>query len=194
MVYSDFEIIETQLMDSLIRINFIFKNQSINTECLADFKRFSLMGESFGPFEKGKKYKLRFFEAIPLIESKVLKIASEEKCDSVDVQRYAISERDDQKIIFRENSVFLNKIKEFKSFIETEVRENSKPKIDLDRYLSYFVNIIDSRLLKLLRLAKSELSLEDERRLTISEKILYEKLFSLIRQWRVFFLKKQLNK
>jgi hypothetical protein len=146
------------------------------------------MGESFGPFEKGKKYKLKFFEAMPFIGFKVLKLLSEEKCDNIDVQRYAISERDDQKLILSENNLFLNKIKEFKLFLEKEVREKNKPKIDLDRYLSYFVNVIDSRLLKLLRLARSELSLEDERRLTSSEKILFKKLYPLIKQWRMFFL------
>ncbi len=191
MVYSDFKIIENQLMDSLIRFNFIFKNQYINTECISNFEKFSLMGDSYGPFEKGKTYKLRFFEALPFIKSKVLKVASEEKCDNVDVQRYAISERDDQKLNMRENRLFLNKIKEFKLFIESDVQENKKPKIDLDRYISYFVNIIDSRLLKLLRLARSELSLGDERRITNSEKILYEKLSILINQWRTFLLNKE---
>ena len=53
---------------------------------------------------------------------------------------------------------------------------------------SYSTNIVDSRLLKLLKLAKSKLSLEDEKRLTTSEMILFNKLSELIKSWRAFFL------
>jgi DNA replication initiation complex subunit (GINS family) len=63
-----------------------------------------------------------------------------------------------------------------------------KPKIDFDRYKSYTSNIINSRLLKLLKLSMAELSLEDERGLTISEKELYENLYNYIKVWRNFFL------
>lgn len=91
-------------------------------------------------------------------------------------------------LLQRENEYFLNKIKESKFFIEKEVEEKNKPKIDLDRFTSYSTNIVDSRLLKLLKLAKSNLSLEDERRLTSSEMILFNKLFELIKVWRTFFL------
>ena len=70
------------------------------------------------------------------------------------------------------------------------VKTNQKPKVDLDRYNSYTSSIIDSRLLKLLRLSKAELSLDDEQRLTYSEKVLYKQLFSIIKAWRDFFLSK----
>ncbi|MFX1499144.1 MAG: hypothetical protein ACFFBH_16630 [Promethearchaeota archaeon] len=173
---------------SLKRINFIFKHEEIITECIENFEAIDLFGESFGPFEKGHKYKLRFFTAIPFIQNKILKLTSEEKCDNVDVQRYAISERDDQKLIQQIKPYFLNRIKEFKSIMDFEVESNLKPKVDLDRYSSYTSNIIDSRLLKLLRLSKAELTLDDEQRLTLSEKALYTELYTIIKVWRDFFL------
>jgi len=182
------EKIVIKLDDSLSRVNFIFKNEEIATECINDYKHFSLLGGDFGPFEKGEKYSLPFFVALCLIENNILKIAINEKCDNVDVQRYAISERDNQMLLERKNSYFLNKIKEFKFFIEKEVEEKKKPKINLDRFTSYSTNIVDSRLLKLLKLAKSNLSLEDERKLTSSEIILFNKLSELIKSWRMFFL------
>lgn len=182
------EKIEEKLIDSLIRTNFIFNNEEISTECIANHKGFSFLGESYGPFEKGIKYKLKLFIAIIFIQNNILKVAPNEKCDNIDVQRYAISERDDQKLIHRNNIFFLNKLKQFKFFIEKEVNDKSKPKIDLDRYISYTTNIIDSRLLKLLRLAKAELSLDDEQRLTSSEKFLHKRFYSFIKIWRDFFL------
>jgi len=182
------EKIGVKLEESLNRVNFIFKNEEITTECINAYNRFSVLGESFGPFEKGEKYNLPFFVALSFIENNILKLAISEKCDNVDVQRYAISERDNQMLLQRENNYFLNKIKESKFFIEKEVQEKNKPKIDLDRFTSYSTNIVDSRLLKLLKLAKSNLSSEDERRLTSSEIILFNKLFELIKVWRTFFL------
>ena len=117
-----------------------------------------------------------------------MKISSNEKCDNVDVQRYAISERDDQRLIQRNNPYFLNKIKEFKTFIEKDVYDKNKPKVGLDRFKSFTINIVDSRLSKMLRLARSELSVDDELKLTNSEKLLYKKLSKLIKVWRAFFL------
>ncbi len=187
LVYLLLEIIEERLANSLNRINFIFRNEKIIAECIKNFEGFSLLGESFGPFEKGKKYKLKLFSAIQFIEKDILKVAPTEKCDNIDVQRYAISERDDPKLIKRSNSYFLNKIREFKTFMENEINKKNKPVIDLDRYNSYTSNIIDSRLLKLLKLSRAELSLEDERILTNSEKLLYDYLYHLIKIWRDFF-------
>ena len=182
------EKIVVKLEDSLNRVNFIFKNEKITTECIDDYNRFSILGSNFGPFEKGEKYTIPFFVALPLIKNNILKIALNEKCDNVDVQRYAISERDNQMLLQRDHLYFLNKIKEFKFFIEKEVEEKNKPKINSDLFTSYSTNIVDSRLLKLLKLAKSNLSVEDERRLTTSENILFNKLSELIKGWRMFFL------
>ncbi|MFX1356512.1 MAG: hypothetical protein ACFFA8_04435 [Promethearchaeota archaeon] len=180
--------IEETFLNSLIRQNFIFKNEETITECIKNYAGFSILGEKFGPFEKGKKYKLKYFEAIPFIQNDILKLSATEKCDNVDVQRYAISERDDQKLILREERYFLNKIKESKMLMQKEVKSKIKPKIDLDRFNSFTTNIIDSRLLKVLKLAKSDLTLDDERKLTKSEKVLYARLFNIIKVWRNFFL------
>ena len=128
------------------------------------------------------------FSAIPFIENDILKVAQSKKCDNVDVQRYAISERDDQKLIQTEDPFFLNTIKEFKQFMEENVKKKIIPRINLDLYNSYSSSIIDKRLLKLLKLAKTELSVDDERKLTISEKLLFNLVFSLIKQWRDFFI------
>jgi len=180
--------VEEKLSDSLNRMNFIFRNEEITTECILSHQGFSFLGEKFGSFEKGKKYRMQYFKAVHFIKNNILRISSSEKCDNIDVQRFAISERDDQKLIQKDESYFLNKLKEFKLFMEKEVEDKAKPKIDLDRYNSYTASIIDSRLLKLLRLSKSDLSLDDERKLTNSEKYLYKMLAELVRVWRNFFL------
>ena len=172
-------------------MNFIFKNEEITTEGISDYSGFSILGESFGPFEKGKKYRLPYFVALPFLENNILKIDSKEICDNTDVQRYAISERDDQRLLYRENKFFLNKIKESRFLVEREVNENKIPKLDLDRFSSYSINLVDNRLLKLLKLARASLSLDDERKLTSSEKLLFAKLFDLIKVWRNFFLTKK---
>ncbi len=186
-MYFLLELIKESFSNSLIRLNFIFLNEIVVTECIKNFEGFSLLGKSFGPFEEGKKYKLKLFSAIPFIEKGILQVALTAKCDNIDVQRYAIEERDDSMLIKRSNKFFLNKIREFKRFMENEITKNHKPKIDLDRYHSYTSNIIDSRLFKLLKLSMAELSLEDESRLTNSEKVLYKNLYKLIKIWRGFF-------
>ncbi len=182
--------IDVELLDFLKRLNFIFKNQVIFTECIKNSERFSIFKEIFGPFEKSKKYRLKFFIAKILIDNNILKVASSEKCDNIDIQSYAIAEKDDQKLIKRDVVHFLNRIKEYRFFLEKDVKDSNKPKIDLDRFNSYLSNVIDSRLLKLLRLSKAELTMDDERRLTKSEVVLNRFISKLINTWRNFYLEK----
>ena len=180
--------VEVSLIDSLNRMNFMFKNEDISTECIKNFKGFSLFGEKFGPFEKDKKYRLKLFLAMPFIQDNILKVDAFKKCDHIDVQRYAIAERDEQRISKRDELFFLNKIKEFKVFMEKDVKDRVKTKTDLDKFNSYNANIIDSRLLKILRMSKSKLSVEDEQKLSNTEKILYNQINKIILTWRNFFL------
>ena len=182
--------IQVDLGDSLNRINFIFRNTEISTECIQNCEAITILGESFGPFEQGKNYRLKFFLALPFIENNILKVASSEKCDNIDVQRYAIAEKDNQQIVQRENDFFLNRIREFQFFLEKEIKDGIRPFIDSDRFNSYLSNIIDSRLLKLLRMSRSELSLADEKKLTSSEKLLFDLIYKYIKTWRNFFLKR----
>ncbi|MFO8018611.1 MAG: hypothetical protein R6U96_08250 [Promethearchaeia archaeon] len=172
----------------LVRINFIYQNQPILTECVKKSKGFSLLGHMVGPFKKGKKYKLKYFIAAPLIKKKILEVVPDEKCDNVDVQRYAIRERDDQRIVYPKEKLFLNKLKEFREFLVKKVDDRIIPKTNLDRYNSYLSNLVDSRLLKLLKLSRSELSPADEKNLTDAEKMLNERIFKLINTWRKYFL------
>ena len=122
------ENIEELLTNSLNRINFIFKNEKITTECIKSYNGFKLLGDSFGPYEKGKKYKLELFSAVPFIQNDILEIIQQEKCDNVDVQRYAISERDDQRLIQTNENYFLNKIKEFKHFMIEDIKKKIFPR------------------------------------------------------------------
>ena len=102
-MWLNLEKIEEELSLNLKRVNFIFKNEEIIMECLKSHGGFSFLGEQYGPFEKGNKYKLKHFLALPFIQNEILKLSSSEKCDNIDVQRYAISERDDQKLIHQLN-------------------------------------------------------------------------------------------
>jgi hypothetical protein len=180
--------IEHELSDVLNRLNFIFKNEEITTLCIKDYNGISIFNEKIKPFEKNKKYRLKFFIARIFIENNILTVAPNDKCDNIDVQRYAISEKDNQKLMQRDILHFLNKIREFRFFMEKDVKDGVKPMIDLDKFNSYLSNIIDNRLLKLLRLSKAKLTLDDEKRLTISELKLYRLIFDLLTTWKKFFL------
>lgn len=179
--------IEVEFKDSLKRINFSFRNKKIETECIKDHDGFTILGRNFGPFEKGKKYYMKFFTTIPFIEENILKISHGEKCDNVDVQRQAIAERDDPRLIHQDMALYLNKIKEFKHFLDNEIKKGIKPSVDLDRYNSYLINILDNRLLKLLKLTKTQISVDNEHRLTTSETELFKKMYKLVNTWKKFY-------
>ncbi|MHA1782973.1 MAG: hypothetical protein ACTSUL_06030 [Promethearchaeota archaeon] len=180
---------ENQFQENLSRINFKFQNQEILTECVKDQESFSFLKANFGPFEKGKRYKLKLFIALPFIKYGILKVHDLEKCDNTDVQRFAIEEKENVPLVKHNIPYFLNKLKEFKIIIENEVKSQKRPKFDLDLYNSYLINIIDSRLTKVLNLSKSELSLNDEQKLTNAEQFLFNEISKILKIWRSFYLK-----
>ena len=79
-------------------------------------------------------------------------------------------------------------LKSWKTFIEIEIQKGLRPHLDKDKYNSYIMSILDNRLLKLLKLTKTELSIDDERRLTFSEQALFSKIYILVKSWREFYL------
>ena len=180
--------LEDNLTEFLQRINFILKNEDILTQCIKDMDGFTLFGEKFGPFEKEKRYKLPFYKAIPFIENKILSIAPNDRLSHSDVQRFSIEDRDNDMIIDRKDKFFLNKIKEFKKFLEKEVQDGTKAQEFLKNYNSYSSLLLERRLLKLLNLSRTELSFDEEDRLTTSEQFLYNQIYKLIKNWRNFFI------
>lgn len=180
--------LQEKLIDSLKRMDFIFKNKEIHTKCVKKQKRISILGEKFGPYELGKMYRLKLFCAIPFIENDVLQVIPSEKCDNMDLQRFAITERDDSRLIQQEDTSFLEKIKEFRLFMKNDVMTGKKPQNFLDNYNSYFASVLDSRLIKILKMGKSELTLDDEKRLTHSEHLLFNIINEIIFTWRRFYL------
>jgi len=180
--------IESDLNDSLMRFNFILKNKAFYMDCVKNLDAISVLGKNIGPFEKGKKYKMKLFEAIPFIDANVLIISDKEKCDNVTVQGYTIAEKDENRLVRRDDNLVLNKIREFKKFMEKAIRDGTKPRDFLNKYSADLMFLIDSRLNKLLLLSKTEISMDDERRLTSSEKYLYKQINKMIKTWRKFFL------
>ena len=180
--------IESDLNNSLMRFNFILKNEEFYMDCVKNLDTISVLGKNFGPFEKRKKYKMKLFEAVPFIDANVLIISDKEKCDNVTVQGYAIAEKDENRLVRRDNNLILNKIREFKKFMEKAIRDATKPHDFLNKYSADLTFLIDSRLNKLLLLSKTDISMDDESRLTSSERYFYKQVNKMIKIWRKFFL------
>ncbi|MHA1725089.1 MAG: hypothetical protein ACTSYC_12580 [Promethearchaeota archaeon] len=186
-------LISQNLINSLRRINLIFQHEIIQTYCIKDYNGFELLGYSFTKFKRNNKYNLPFYLAFPFIERNILSVSPSDKCDHLDVQRYAFNEKNEQKLANPEQEFLLNKIKEFKTIMKNDVEKGFKTNLAMDNFNSYYSNLLDTRLLKILKLAISEFSLEDEKKLTNSEKILLKMLSNLIKTWRKFFLEKNLG-
>lgn len=186
--------VEEKFIDTMKRLDFLFKNEVIITECVKNYDGMNISGEKFGPFIKGNKYRMPLFEALPFIEHDILKIENSVKCDNVSVQRYAIAERDDQRLIKQDRKLFLFMIKQFKKFMEKQVAERAIPQDFLDKYNSYFSNLLDMRLLKVLRLTKTKLNPSDKQRLTLSENLLFKRIYSLLKTWKNVLLEKEMGR
>ncbi len=180
--------IDINISEILSRIRYLYLNNDVYVTCLDSYKGFKVLDLEVGPFEKGSKYKVKQFIADSLIHYNIFEKLPGEKLDNLDVQRHAISERDNQKLEKKNNPLFLMNIRENKRDMLNDVENKKKTKMDFDRYNSYMSNIIYNRLLKSLRLSTTEISTAEENRLTTSEKKLFSILNKIILEWLNFFL------
>jgi len=179
--------LETDLDVYLKRLKFIFQNKMMVVECIKDCNGINLFGDNFGPFKKGMTYKLPFWKIKPFIEKNYFKMAPENEINNSLIQQFAEQERDNIKLVDRQNDFFLE-IKELKRLIKKKVENGVLPKEELIKYHSNLEFLLHQRISKIEKLATSRPSTEILERLTETEKILFQYLEDLIKKFKAFLL------
>lgn len=179
--------LETEIILYLERLKIIFLNKMIVVECIKDCDRINLFSENIGPFKRGRTYKLPFWKIKPFFERNYCKIQSKNEINSSLIQQFAENERDNTKLVKRQNNFFVE-IKELKRLIKNKIENKIYPKEELIKFQLHLESLLHQRISKIEKLATSTPSIEIMGRLTDTEKILFEGFRSLIKDFKEFLL------
>lgn len=167
--------------------NFKFDHQKVRLVALRAIPKISLAGEELGPIEENEYFEVQGWIADELIRNGYAKPANEEeKLTIVDIQKAQIVEAIQSP---RNLSIlpkdFYPKLRKFLKELEEKSRNDPTKKIELQKVFQIATDIVTSRVNKILIL--SSIRERDEsllKNLTLEERVLYEKLYQTVNEWR----------
>ena len=167
--------------------DFKFSHQKVKLVATRTIPKISLAGEEFGPVEEDEYFEVRGWVADELIKNGYAKIVDEEeKLRIVDIQKAQVVEAIQSPrslSILPKN--FYPKLRKLLKELEEKSLSNPEKKAEFQKAVQIATDIVTSRINKILIL--SSVREKDEnllKNLTLEERILYEKLYQTVNEWR----------
>jgi hypothetical protein len=143
-----------------------------------------------GPFRKGTNYTIPLWQATVLRELNLVESGESQLASCAEIQKQVAKESTVQKLGAVQKNFYLNARCE-EGILQSHINANLKPKDTGKRFNSYFYDLVQVRLSKLLKLATSVPSKATKKELPEEEQVLLDRLATLIGEWTSFFLKSQ---
>jgi hypothetical protein len=171
-------------------LDFCFENSIVKIIANRNCPEIKLAGLSIGPFEEGNEYEVQLWIAQELEKAGVARFRQEECLDATKLYKIQWAERVQTsgqisklpEDFYPKLRRYLAKLKEDSARAPEKLREYEK-----SRHLTQ--DVVNSRLKKTVSLASAPPQTEQIlKNFTSEERVLYERLHKLIREWRVQIL------
>ncbi|WP_309493082.1 hypothetical protein [Candidatus Hecatella orcuttiae] len=169
-----------------------FGQKPVRMVALKPVPRISVAQMELGPWEAGERFEISRWVAEELVESGVAQLESEaEKLSLLDLQKAQIVETmqaSRRLSTLPEN--FYPKLRRFLKTLKEAGSGNPEKRAEFEQALRLGMDILTSRLNKILLLASApEQSEAAVRNLTWEERFLYERLYRTVEEWKASALK-----
>ena len=169
-----------------------FDHQKVKLVALRSIPKIILAGEEIGPVEENEYFEVKNWIADELVKNGYAKIvAEEERLSLIDVQKAQVVEAIQSPrhlSILPEN--FYPKLRKLLKELEEKSQKDSTKKLEFQKIVQLAMDIVTSRLNKILILASAREKDENLlKNLTLEERALYEKLYQTVNEWRNLILK-----
>ncbi len=171
-------------------LDFIFENSHVKIVANRNFPEIKLAGLNVGPFEEGNEYEIPYWVACQLEKSGVINFREEEKLDSTSIYKVQWKERVQAagKISTLPDN-FYPKLRRYLVELKGEIAKQPEKMRDYEKTRHLALDIVNSRLKKIVSLASSPAQTEQVlKNFTNEEKHIYEQLYKFISEWRVQIL------
>ena len=166
--------------------DFIFENTLVKIVANHDCPEIDLLGLRIGPFEEGKEYQVRFWVARELEKTGLARIRGDEMLDAAKLYKvqWLESTQTARKLSPLSES-FYSKLRIYLYGLKKEAVSSPEKMKEYERAMNNARDIIDCRLRKIISLAStSGQTSQFLENLSGEERLLYERLFELIGEWR----------
>ncbi|RJX15776.1 DNA replication complex GINS family protein [Candidatus Bathyarchaeota archaeon] len=169
-----------------------FDHQKVKLVALRSIPKISLAGEEIGPVEENEYFEVKNWIADELVKNGYAKIVAEgERLSLIDVQKAQVVEAIQSPrhlSILPEN--FYPKLRKLLKELEEKSQKDPTKKLEFQKIVQLAMDIVTSRLNKILILASAREKDENLlKNLTLEERALYEKLYQTVNEWRNLILK-----
>jgi len=171
--------------------DFVFENTPVKVIVNRNCPEIELAGFKVGPFQEGKEYEVRFWIARELEKAGIARFREEELLDLVKLNKIHWKERvQSTQQIAPLPEDFYPKLRCYLADLKTEATKKPEKMEDYEKTRKLSRDIINLRLKKIVSLASAPAQTDQIlRNLTKEERVVYERLYTLISEWRTRILK-----
>jgi len=171
--------------------DFMFENTPVKIIVNRNCPEIELAGLKIGPFEEGKEYEVRFWIAHELEKAGIARFREEELLNAVKLYKMHWKERV-QSVgqISSLSEDFYPRLRRYLASLKREAVNNPEKMKEYEKVSRLSRDIINCRLKKIVSLASAPAQTDQIlKNLTSEERIIYERLSSIINDWRSKILK-----
>ncbi|MEM2093609.1 MAG: hypothetical protein QW056_03585 [Candidatus Bathyarchaeia archaeon] len=176
----------SKLSNEIRALDFIFENSLVKVIANRNLPEIKLVGLTIGPFEEGGQYEVPYWVAFKLEKAGVTRFRSEDSLDPLKLYKIQWKERlqaAGQLSEFPKD--FYPKLRRYLSQIRREIARNPEKMREYEKAKYLAMDIVNLRLKKILSLASTPATgTQIIKSLTEEERILYEKIYHLIDEWK----------
>jgi len=171
--------------------DFIFENSPVKIIINRNCPEIELAGLKVGPFEEGKEYDVKYWIAHELERAGIARLREEETLDSVILHKISWKEGIQQaRQVSPLQEDFYPRLRQYLATLKRGAANNPDKMKEYEKVMHLSHDIVTIRLRKIVALASSpEQTNQTLKDLAKEERILYERLHTIINEWKNKILK-----
>ncbi len=172
-------------------LDFMFQNSLVKVIANRNCPEIKLAGLTIGPFEEGNEYEVYYWVACKLEKFGVVRFRSEELLDATKLYKLQWKERVQTAGQLSElPKDFYPKLRVYLANLKSEMAKNPEKMREYEKAKYLALDILNLRLKKIVSIASAPAQTEQVlKNLTDEERLLYEKIYTLINKWKTQLLK-----
>jgi len=172
-------------------IDFTFENKPVKILINRNCPEIQLVGTKVGPFEEGKEYEVKYWIAKELERAGIARFREEELLDAVKLHKIFWKESIQQaRQISPLEEDFYPRLRRYLAGLKRKAVSNPEKLKEYDKVTRLSRDLVNCRLRKIVSLASSPAQTNQTlNNLAREERILYERLYTIINEWKSKILK-----
>jgi hypothetical protein len=178
--------VQSKSRATIKNMDFSFENSLVRITANRSSPEIRLAGLNVGPFEEGNDYEVYYWAALELEKGGIARLKEEDQVDSVKLNKVQWTERiQTSGQVSKLPDYVYPKLRRRLAELRKEISKDPEKIREYERFRQLTQDITNSRLRKIVSIASAPAQTENTlRNFTTEEKLLYDRLYRLINNWR----------